>query len=102
MFYIGEKSDEYLMRDGSKNAGISDPSDQFPSTSKVYRKSTISEETSSVKKPKKTSGPSCKCISLTLGIIIVGILVGIVSAVYNQSKVIPPPLPSKNQEQKIG
>ena len=90
------------MGDGSKNSGINGPSDPFPSTSKIYRKSTISEESCSVKKPKKISGPSYKCILLTFGIIIVGIIVGIVSAVYNQSKVIPPPPPTKNQEQKTG
>ena len=87
------------MGDESKNAGINDPSDPFSSTSKVYRKSTISEE-SCVKNPKKTSGPSYKCISLTFGIILVGIIVAIVSAIYNQSKVIPPP--SKNQKQQTG
>ena len=90
------------MGDGSKNAGINDPSEPFSSTSEVYRKSTLSEESCSVKMPKKNSGPSCKCISLTFGIIIVGIIVGIVSAVYNQSKVIPPPPPPKDQEQKTG
>ena len=90
------------MGDGSKNAGINDSSDPFPSTSKVYRKSTVSEESCSVKMPKKNSGPSCKCISLTFGIIIVGIIAGIASAVYNHSKVIPPPPPPKDQEQKTG
>ena len=90
------------MGNGSKNTGINDPSDPFQSTSKVYRKSSISEESCSVKKPKKNSGPSYKCISLTIGIILVGIIVAIVSAVYNQSKVIPSPPPPKNQEQKTG
>ena len=90
------------MEKGSKNAGINDPSDPFPSTSKVYRKSNISDESYSNKKPTKNSGPSYKCISVTFGIIIAGIIVAIVSAVYNQSKVIPSPPPPKNQEQKTG
>ena len=90
------------MGDGSKNAEINDPSEPFSSTSKVYRKSTISEESYSVKKPKKNSGPSYKCISLTFGIILVGIIVAILSAVYNKSKVIQPPSSPKDQEQKTG
>ena len=90
------------MGDGSKNTGINDPSDPFPSTSKIYRKSTVSEESYSVKKPTKNSGPSYKCIFLTFGIIIVGIIVAIVSAVYNQSKVIPPPPHPKKQDYKTG
>ena len=90
------------MGNGSKNSGINDPSDPFPSTSKVYRKSTVSEESCSVKKPKKNSGPSYKCISLTIGIILVGIIVAIVSAVYSQNKVILTPPPPKDQEQKTG
>ena len=92
------------MGNGRKNPGINDPSesDPFPSTSKVYRKSAISEESCSVKKPTKRSGPSYKCISLTFGIILVGIIIAIVSAVYNQSKVMPSPPPPKNQEQKTG
>ena len=85
------------MGNGSKNTGINDTS-----TSKVYRKSTISEESYSVKKPTKNNGPSYKCISLTFGIIMVGIIIAIVSAVYNQSKVIPLLPPAKNQEQKTG
>ena len=90
------------MEDGSKNAGINDPSEPFSSTSKVYRKSTISEESYSVKKPMKNCDPSYKCIFLTFGIIILGIIVAIGSAVYNQSKVIPPPSSPKDQEQKTG
>ena len=90
------------MGNGSKNTGINDPSDPFPSTSKVYKKSTISEESCSVKKPKKNCGTSYKCISLTFGIIIVGIIIAIVSAVYSQSKVILPAPPPKDQEQKTG
>ena len=90
------------MGNGSKNTGINDPSEPFPSTSKVYGKSSVSEESYSVNKPTKISGPSYKCISLTFGIIIVGIIIAIVSAVYSQSKVILPAPPPKDQEQKTG
>ena len=41
-------------------------------------------------------------LSLLESLYVVGIIVGIVSAVYNQSKVIPPPPPPKDQGQKTG
>ena len=86
----------------SKITGENGPSDPFISTSQVYKKPTVQEKRCSSKKPKKDKTARNKLIFFTIGIISVGVIIGIVSAIYNQSseKEISPL--SKDQGQKTG
>ena len=87
----------------SKITGENGPSDPFISTSQVYKKQpTVSEKRCSSKKPKKDKTARNKFIYFTIVIITVGAIIGIVSAIYNQSseKEISPL--SKDQGLKTG
>ena len=80
------------MVDRSKITGENGTSEPFISTSQVYKKPTVTEKSCSIKKPKKDKTARSKLVFFTIGIITVGAIIGIISAIYNQSteRVTPP------------
>ena len=78
------------MVDRSKITGENGTSEPFISTSQVYKKPTVTEKSCSIKKDKTARS---KLVFFTIGIITVGAIIGIISAIYNQStENVTPPL----------